>query len=155
MHRMQHRRRFETIGNRLAQAHAMAYNQLTANTFDVWRWQALDTTLLLMLQRCRNAPEQSFGAVLAELTRNFARTGITDKEPMRLVGSETKGFYLYESVYRELLTALKKKGYDKADPYAALVKYKNDENVWGTVNVNQILLLRLIGLGGSRAAETE
>jgi len=128
-----------------------AFNEMTPSVFDAWGWQSLDTAMLFLLQRCRELPGQTFGKAMAELTRFYAASGITEREETRRIGNETDGFELYESSYEALLAALRREGYSTEDPYAALMQYKTDARVRDTANVHQILLLRLIGRPGTTA----
>ncbi|MDX1734060.1 MAG: hypothetical protein R3228_06830 [Halioglobus sp.] len=122
-----------------------AFNENTAQLFDAWRWQSLDTVMLLLLQRCRQDGSLMFSRVVAELTRYLAQSGLPAKEDLQRVGDEKRGFYLYRSAYEELLAALKRHGYDVDNPYAALMQYRVDNDVRAGKNVHQVLLLRLIG----------
>ena len=121
-----------------------AFNQINENTFDVWRWQSTDTILLLLLNRCRQEPELSFGAALAALTRYLDAAKIDTRVDVVRVGTTEKGFFLYEPVYADLLASLKAEGYQTTDPYAALMQYKKDHKLANSKNLHQMLLLRLL-----------
>ncbi len=120
-----------------------AFNEMNDKTFDVWRWQTTDTILLLLLRRCDRQPEINFGAALATLTRYFFESRIESNVPVKRVGNEDKGFFLYEPVYAELEALLQKEGYDTKDLYAALMQYKADNQLPTAKNLHQMLLLRL------------
>ena len=121
-----------------------AYNEISENTFDVWRWQSSDTILLLLLNRCRQEPELSFGAALATLTRYLDAEKIDIKAGVVRVGTAEKGFFLYEPVYADLLASLEAEGYQPTDPYSALMQYKKDHKLSNSKNLHQMLLLRLL-----------
>ena len=121
-----------------------AFNQINENTFDVWRWQSADTILLLLLNRCRQEPELSFGATLAALTRYLDAAKIDTRVDVVRVGTTEKGFYLYAPVYADLLVSLEAEGYSTTDPYSALMQYKKDHKLANTKNLHQMLLLRLL-----------
>ena len=121
-----------------------AYNEIREDTFDVWRWQTTDTVLLLLLKHCQREPDISFGAALASFTRYLAGSRIGSNVPVVRVGTPEQGFFVYEPVYADILTALEGEGYQTSDPYAALMQYKKDQKVAGTKNLHQMLLLRLL-----------
>ena len=120
-----------------------AFNELRENTFDVWRWQTTDTILLLLLRRCEQQPEINFGAALATLTRYLSQNKIEAKVAVKRVGNAEQGFFLYEPVYAELEAALQKAGYDTSDLYAALMKYRDNNQLPNATNLHQMLLLRI------------
>ena len=121
-----------------------AFNEIREGTFDVWRWQSSDTVLLLLLQRCQQQPELSFGAALASLTRYLYDSRIDANVGVVQVGTPDRGFLVYQPVYDDILAALKAEGYDATDPYAALMQYKIDNKLPNTKNLHQMLLLRLL-----------
>ena len=121
-----------------------AYNEISEGTFDVWRWQTTDTVLLLLLKHCQREPELSFGAALATLTRYLADSKIEASARVVRVGTPDAGFFVYEPVYADILASLEGEGYQTADPYAALMQYKKDQNLANTKNLYQMLLLRLL-----------
>jgi hypothetical protein len=121
-----------------------AYNEISEDTFDVWRWQTTDTVLLLLLQRCQREPGLSFGAALATLTRYLDGSKIGAKVGVVRVGTPDEGFFVYEPVYADILAALEGEGYQTTNPHTALMQYKKDQNVADTKNLYQMLLLRLL-----------
>lgn len=121
-----------------------AYNEITQDTFDVWRWQTTDTVLLLLLQRCQRQPELNFGAAVATLTRYFDDNKIEANTPVVRLGTPERGFFVYEPVYADIIAALEREGYQTSDPYAALMQYKKDNKLTDTKNLHQMLLLRLL-----------
>lgn len=120
-----------------------AYNQMQPDTFDVWRWQTIDTVMLLLLQNCRLNKDQSFAAAVAGVTAYLAALKLSSAAEMVRLGDENDGFHLYEPVFDELVSRLESLGYDARDPFAALMKYKSDNDLPDAKNQNQMLLLRL------------
>lgn len=120
-----------------------AVNQLQDATFDVWKWQTIDTVLLVVLQRCRSEPSLSFGAAVIGATSYFAQDKIAKAADKVTLGRDPDTFTLYAPVAVELKEILARQGYADADIYDALMRYRDDVGLVRTPNLMQMLMLRL------------
>ena len=89
-----------------------AVNEVQDDTFDLLPWQHVDTVMLLMLQRCRQAPAMNFGAALSQLAKYFDQHKMTSLADRVRVGAGDDDTELYEPVVADIKAALVRWGYE-------------------------------------------
>jgi len=140
----------EAVDRELAQyagyltGYMSAFNEVQPNTFDLLPWQHVDTVMLLMLQRCRRAPQMNFGSAVSEMARYFEQHKLTSLAARIRVGSGDNGTELYEPVVAEIKAALLRWGYPTLDLNASLEQFQRDQDLTGEDAFGQRTLLRLL-----------
>ena len=121
-----------------------AFNEVHPDTFDLLPWQHVDTVMLLMLQRCRRAPQKNFGAAVAEMVRYFDLHKMTSLADRIRVGQGDNGTELYEPVVADIRAALARWGYSNEDLNASLKQFQRDQKLTREGPFGQRTLLKLL-----------
>ena len=121
-----------------------AVNEVQADTFDLLPWQHVDTVMLLMLQRCRQAPQMNFGAAVSQLAAFFEQHKMASLADRVRVGTGEDDTALYEPVVAEIEAALVRRGYPTQDLSAALKQFQLDQKLAGEEPFGQRTLLTLL-----------
>jgi hypothetical protein len=121
-----------------------AVNEVQADTFDLLPWQHVDTVMLLMLQRCRQAPQMNFGAAVSQLVKNFDEYKMTRLAGRVRVGTGDDDTELYQPVVAEVRAALLRWGYPTQDLSASLKQFQLDQKLTGEGPFGQRTLLKLL-----------
>jgi hypothetical protein len=121
-----------------------AYNEHRSDTFDLLPWQSMETMMLLMLSRCRDVPETSFGVAVIDMAKFFERGKLGKLEERVQIGDEESAMEVYAPVAAEIRAALAERGYPVDDLNASLKKFRLDQNLPPATNNMQMLLMRLL-----------
>jgi hypothetical protein len=121
-----------------------AVNEVQPDTFDLLPWQHVDTLMLLMLERCRRAPQMNFGAAVSGMASYFDQRKLTSRADKVRVGSGDTGTELYEPVVAEIEAALVRRGYSDQDLDASLRQFQRDQKLTEEDSFGQRTLLKLL-----------
>ena len=100
--------------------------------------------MLLMLQRCRQAPDKNFGAAVTEMMRYFDQHKLTSAADQVRVGTGEDGVDLYEPVVADIKAALERWGYSTVDLTASMKQFQSDQELTGENAFGQRTLLKLL-----------
>ena len=121
-----------------------AYNEHQPETFDLLPWQSMETLMLIMLRRCRQVPDASFGVAVTEMARYFDGHKLEKlAERIRLSGAEGS-IELFEPVVADVRAALEQRGYATDDLYTSLQQFRRDQHLPPATDNMQTALLSLL-----------
>ena len=121
-----------------------AYNEHQPETFDLLPWQSMETLMLIMLRRCRQLPDKSFGVAVTEMARFFEGHKLEKLAERVRLGDGKNTVELFEPVVADVRAALEKRGYATDDLYASLRQFRLDQDLPPAANNMQMALLRLL-----------
>ena len=121
-----------------------AYNEHQPDTFDLLPWQSMETLMLLMLRRCQQTPDLSFGVAVTQMARYFEASKLARQSERLRLGDDKGAIELYAPVVADVRDALARRGYPIADLYASLEQFRIDQQLPAAIDNLQTALLRLL-----------